>query len=48
MTRVAGDVGPLGVAAAIVNVHDVLVAEMLLLAAVNDEGHVPAGGADGT
>lgn len=31
-------------AAAIVSVHDVLIAEMFLLVAVNDKGHVPAGG----
>ena len=31
-------------AAAIVSVRDVLIAEMLLLVAVNDKGHVPAGG----
>ena len=31
-------------AAAAVSVHGVLIAEMLLLVAVNDKGHVPAGG----
>ncbi len=31
-------------AAAVISVHGVLIAEMLLLVAVNDKGHVPAGG----
>lgn len=31
-------------AAAVVSVHSVLIAEMLLLVAVNDKGHVPVGG----